>query len=265
MKKLSTSISSRCNTGFTDYDKWNEAAPPIMNRVELAERLRPRVGTNLSPFLQIYWNKVLPQVVGSIGQMAERNSSLFIQLDYDLEVLKVDHANVEQKREEAERTLAEATIKQRVSKSLDKSLAREKKLAKTEKEHRDKYKDMYSKALTRIKELEAKVYQDKLDVWGKEVESKFAAETKVHEESQQRILDLEGKSSTLNGHLQKQEARHVKAFDKVGTFAPTTGARGGENMDNSAPPASEVPVSIESATPEGQTQDAPTLDGSAQP
>uniref|UniRef100_A0A803QHM4 Uncharacterized protein n=1 Tax=Cannabis sativa TaxID=3483 RepID=A0A803QHM4_CANSA len=119
MRKLSTSISSRRNTKFVDYDKWNETAPPIMNRAELAERLHPRVGTNLSPFLaylleqgattsckldvdkfamiasrdSMYVIDFVRAQANIIALMAERSCSLVTQLEYDLEVLKAKHGN----------------------------------------------------------------------------------------------------------------------------------------------------------------------------
>uniref|UniRef100_A0A803NN72 Uncharacterized protein n=1 Tax=Cannabis sativa TaxID=3483 RepID=A0A803NN72_CANSA len=51
MKKLANSISSMHNAEFADYDKWDEPFLDIMNRAEMMERLRPRVGIDVAPFL----------------------------------------------------------------------------------------------------------------------------------------------------------------------------------------------------------------------
>uniref|UniRef100_A0A803P5E6 Uncharacterized protein n=1 Tax=Cannabis sativa TaxID=3483 RepID=A0A803P5E6_CANSA len=280
------------NPEFTNYDRWNEAAPPLVNRVELTEKLCPHVGIDVSSFMADLLDQRAtisyrlgvdmftmmaskdPMCVADsmrtqanvIGLMEEKKCSLIVQLVYDLEVLRAEHANDMQRREEAERALVEtnakmeATIKQRVSESLEKSLTRKRKETKMEKEHGDKYKDKHYKALTQIKNLETNLKQAKLDVKEKEkkvttlsqeydkqakiikdkfinettlekkaklhldlqqktkaskakpvkrveeAESKLATSVKALEESQKRIIEMEGESMKLKGCLQDQEA-----------------------------------------------------------
>uniref|UniRef100_A0A803PRY2 Uncharacterized protein n=1 Tax=Cannabis sativa TaxID=3483 RepID=A0A803PRY2_CANSA len=202
MRKLSTSISYRCNAEFANYGTWNKAAPPLINRVELAERLHPHVSD--------IHGKLPEAQANVIGLMAERNCSLLVQQAYDLEVLKAEQANIERRREEVERASTKANtkmddiIRQRVSKSLDRSLAREMKATKTEKKRRDMYKDLHSKALTCIKDFEVdKVEAAEADAVkkAKEAERKLVPATKAPEESQKRITYLKGKSSHLKRRL----------------------------------------------------------------
>uniref|UniRef100_A0A803Q2J6 Uncharacterized protein n=1 Tax=Cannabis sativa TaxID=3483 RepID=A0A803Q2J6_CANSA len=64
-----------------------------------------------------------------IGLMAERSYSLITQLAYDMEVVKAEHDNAKQRREEAEKALADAnanmktTTTQRVFEYMEKSLS----------------------------------------------------------------------------------------------------------------------------------------------
>uniref|UniRef100_A0A803P1U3 Uncharacterized protein n=1 Tax=Cannabis sativa TaxID=3483 RepID=A0A803P1U3_CANSA len=82
--------------------------------------------------------------------MVESNCSMVTQLAYELEVLRAKRANAKQRREETAKALAEANtrmeaiIKQRVTDSLDKAIAWEKKATKTKRDYGDIYKDLYS-------------------------------------------------------------------------------------------------------------------------
>uniref|UniRef100_A0A803Q7E3 Uncharacterized protein n=1 Tax=Cannabis sativa TaxID=3483 RepID=A0A803Q7E3_CANSA len=169
-----------------------------------------------------------------VGFMVERNSSMVIQLAYDLEVLRAEHANVELSREEATNALAEAnakmeaTIKQRASNSLDKALTRERKATKMERDRRDKYKYLHSTTLTKIKDLE---------------------------------VDLKHKEDLLPKILALEEANKAKeATQRTKTVDPGTTIPAGENMDDFALPTSDVPISTNSVIPkvsfDFQTQDS---------
>uniref|UniRef100_A0A803PI48 SBP-type domain-containing protein n=1 Tax=Cannabis sativa TaxID=3483 RepID=A0A803PI48_CANSA len=184
MKKLTKNISSRHNDEFVDYDKWEERCPPLINRVGTIEKLHPWVGTNVSPFLADLLEKSATthcrlgadkfSMMASrdpiyVGLMADKNCSMVIQLAYKLEVLRAEHANAKLKREQAINALAEANarmeaiVKQRVTDSLDKALIRERKATRIERDCGDKYKDLHSTALTKIKDLEANLMQAKID------------------------------------------------------------------------------------------------------
>uniref|UniRef100_A0A803PKW6 Uncharacterized protein n=1 Tax=Cannabis sativa TaxID=3483 RepID=A0A803PKW6_CANSA len=135
-------------------------------------------------------------------------------------------ANVERRREEVERAFTqenakmEATIKKRVPESFDKSLACENKATKIEKDLGDRYKDLHSKALTRIKEFEANSKQAKpyiqekdkmIDILSQEygrkaqiIEEKFINETTLEEKAKLHI-DLQ----------QKVDAAKVEAFKRA--------------------------------------------------
>uniref|UniRef100_A0A803PVH8 Uncharacterized protein n=1 Tax=Cannabis sativa TaxID=3483 RepID=A0A803PVH8_CANSA len=106
--------------------------------------------------------------------MTENNSSIVTQLAYELEVLRADYDNAEQKREEDINALAKANdrmkaiVKQMVTKSLDKALSHKNGMTKTKRECGDKYKDLHSTALTKIKNLEVDLKLPKLDIYEKD-------------------------------------------------------------------------------------------------
>uniref|UniRef100_A0A803Q8A4 Uncharacterized protein n=1 Tax=Cannabis sativa TaxID=3483 RepID=A0A803Q8A4_CANSA len=112
-------------------------------------------------------------------------------------------------------------------------------------------------------ELQQKAEAVKTEVMNRalEAENKLAVEAKAREEYQQRITNLEGENSTFMGRLQEKEAQHVKALEQAFVHSVLIG----ENIDNFAHLASEVPVPTQSTLPEGQTQDALALDDFAQP
>uniref|UniRef100_A0A803P437 Uncharacterized protein n=1 Tax=Cannabis sativa TaxID=3483 RepID=A0A803P437_CANSA len=125
--------------------------------------------------------------------MVERSCSLVNKLAYQLELLKSKRSNAEQRKEEATKALVnanakmESIIKQWVNNSLDKVLAREKKVTKAKNDHGDRYKEQYTKALSQISNLEANLKQSELDF--KESERKFTPLSKEYDKKSQIVDD----------------------------------------------------------------------------
>uniref|UniRef100_A0A803PZB8 Uncharacterized protein n=1 Tax=Cannabis sativa TaxID=3483 RepID=A0A803PZB8_CANSA len=174
--------------------------PALTNKAEMMERLHPRVGIDVSPFLAdvldqsattsyrlganrfammvsrdpIYVADTMRTQANVVSLIAERNYSMVTLLAYKLNVLRVEHENSHQKREEVVNALGkantkmEAIIKQRVIESLHRALTRKKIATKMERERGDKYKDLHSVALTKVKDLEADSKQAKLDMQEKD-------------------------------------------------------------------------------------------------
>uniref|UniRef100_A0A803NHK0 Uncharacterized protein n=1 Tax=Cannabis sativa TaxID=3483 RepID=A0A803NHK0_CANSA len=111
--------------------------------------------------------------------MAKRSCTLVNKLAYELELLKLERTNAEQRREEAIKALAyanakmESIIKQRVNESLDKVVVYKKKATKTEREHGDRYKVKYTQALSRISDLEVDLKQAKQNLKHAELRQPF--------------------------------------------------------------------------------------------
>uniref|UniRef100_A0A803P1E0 Uncharacterized protein n=1 Tax=Cannabis sativa TaxID=3483 RepID=A0A803P1E0_CANSA len=142
--ELASNISTRCNVEFADYDKWDEPVPNIINRAEMTERLHPRVGIDLAPFLS-----------DLLDQRATANCKLrvdrFAMMASGDPIYMVD-------------TMRTQANTERVNDSLDKDMSHEKKGTKTERDHGDKYKEEYTQPFSWISYLEADLKQAKLNL-----------------------------------------------------------------------------------------------------
>uniref|UniRef100_A0A803NI82 Uncharacterized protein n=1 Tax=Cannabis sativa TaxID=3483 RepID=A0A803NI82_CANSA len=220
------SISTKRNAEFVDYDKWDKPCPPLMNRVEMTEKLYPQVGTNMLLFLPDLLDQSTTTScrleADRIAMMANRYliyvaDAMRTQANvaYELEVLRAEHANAKQRRDEAANALfkanasMEAIVKQKVTESLDKALSCKKRATKMERRG-EKYKDFHSTTLTKIKDLKAYL-------------------KKAYKESLKMITKIEGENSSLKGQLQQeilekqeQEAQHTKALEHAFVYSVYT-------------------------------------------
>uniref|UniRef100_A0A803NJI2 Uncharacterized protein n=1 Tax=Cannabis sativa TaxID=3483 RepID=A0A803NJI2_CANSA len=133
-QEFSLKAPALCNGEFSDYKKWGELVPDIINRVEMTEILCPRVGTNLALFL---------------SDMLNQSATTSCKLGTDRFAMMAS---------------GDPVYMQRVDDSLDKAIACEKKATKIERDRGDKYKEEYTQALFQISDLEADLKQDKLDL-----------------------------------------------------------------------------------------------------
>uniref|UniRef100_A0A803NL34 Uncharacterized protein n=1 Tax=Cannabis sativa TaxID=3483 RepID=A0A803NL34_CANSA len=192
-----------------------------------------------------------------IGLLAERNCSMVIQLAYDLEVMRAEHADAELRKEEAPNALAEenenmeATIKQRVSDFLDKDLTCERKttLERKVKNHLQ---------LQQVTE-EAEAKPTEMD---EEAEIELSAPVKAYEESQERyykvvidLFDALDNEDLLPKILALEEVDKAKEVaHRIHEVNPRITILGCKNVDDSAFLAHEVPMSTNSAIPEASSK-----------
>uniref|UniRef100_A0A803NPV4 Uncharacterized protein n=1 Tax=Cannabis sativa TaxID=3483 RepID=A0A803NPV4_CANSA len=217
-----------------DYDKWDEPFPHIFNRVEVVERLHPKVGTDLVPFLSnlldlsattscklgadkfsmmgsgdpIYVENYMRNKDNVVSLMVKRNCALINKNAYKLELLRSERINLKKRRDKAAKApievnaKIEVVIKQRVKESLDKVIAHEK---KENKEYNNDTLTLNNKIVStatlekQIKhylELQQIVEQTEKDVLKKMegVEVKLSTTKEAFEKSKNKASELENQN-----------------------------------------------------------------------
>uniref|UniRef100_A0A803Q8P8 Uncharacterized protein n=1 Tax=Cannabis sativa TaxID=3483 RepID=A0A803Q8P8_CANSA len=268
MKKLTNSISSIRNAEFVDYNKWDEACPPLVNRVEMTKKLCPHIEIDVLPFLPdlLELRATTSYRLGAdrftmmgssdamyVDLMVERNRSMVIQLAYDLGVLMAKHANVELRREKATNALAEANAKMEatINSYQNKRLGSQLEAGQAGCP-RERPTD-YHPISKNVEEAEAETIKRADDA-----ETKLNASVKANEESMKRVTEVEDKEDQVPKILALEEADKTKEVAQ-GTKAinPGTTVPIGVNVGDFALLASKVPISNNPALPK-VSSDVPT-------